>query len=294
MDILSNMKQSHFFSASEQAVIDYIFSHPSDIQSATVKELAHSTFTSPSTVIRLYQKLGCKNYSDFKVQIAAAMAQKEPAPQIDANFPFSENSSFGEITENLDSLCCDSIHETLTLIEKDQHLYEKAIELLYGTDQITIYGVGTNQSLAYDFQLNLLRINKKVSIPSNHQELMISAAYSKPSDAAIVISYTGETSETIEYCRLLHQSRTPVICITNIGNNTISDLSDVALKIVSKEKMFSKIGIFSSKYSIMLILDILYSGIFQKNYHDNINLLISKRKISTNFRSNVPPLKEDI
>ena len=57
-----------------------------------------------------------------------------------------------------------------------------------------------------------------------------------------------------------------------MGSNSISDLSHLSLDIVSREKVFSKIGLFSSKYSILMVLDLLYSGIYRENYEENQRL----------------------
>jgi DNA-binding MurR/RpiR family transcriptional regulator len=280
VDILGKIKQPHFFSNSEQGTIDFILNNPDFLKKATVKELATATFTSPSTIVRLCQKLGCKNYSDFKMQFVSSLENRNyTQAHIDANFPFDKNNTF------LGSLCCEAINETLSLI--DGYMYEKAIDLIYTADCIDIYGVGVNQSIAHDFKMNLMRINKKVNIAHDNQQLTVSAAYSNKKHASLIISYTGETAETIKYCKILKQTGSPMICITNIGNNTISDLCDISLKMVTREKMFSKIGIFSSKFSIMLILDILYSGIFSKNYDENVNLTIQKRKITSALKSNM-------
>ena len=95
MDILSNMKLSHFFSGSEQAVINYIFNHPEDIEYLSIRKLSEYTFTSTSTIIRLYRKLGCKNYSDFKIQLCSALQNNvHQNINIDANFPFKKNDTF--------------------------------------------------------------------------------------------------------------------------------------------------------------------------------------------------------
>jgi DNA-binding MurR/RpiR family transcriptional regulator len=211
--------------------------------------------------------------------------RKYTQAHIDANFPFDKNNTFLEIANNIGLLCCDAINETLSLI--DEYRYERAIDLMYNADCIDIYGVGINQSIAHDFKMNLMRINKIVNIALDHQQLTVSAAYSNKKHASLIISYTGETAETVKFCKILKQTGSPMICITNIGNNTISDLCDISLKMVTREKMFSKIGIFSSKFSIMLILDVLYSGIFSKNYDENVSLTIQKRKITTALKSNM-------
>lgn len=291
MDILGKMKQPHFFSNSEQAIITYIMEHSEAFKKATVKELAHISYTSSSTVIRLYQKLGYQNYSDFKLDFFSALESQSIAHiPIDANFPFTKDDGFSTIVKNMGILSVNAIDETLSLI--DETLYQNVIKLLDNADFIDIYGVGTNQNLAFDFKMNMLRINKLVNIPYDHQQLVINAASSNPKHVSLIISYTGETHETIEYCRYLKTTGSPMICITNMGNNTISDLCDISLKIVSREKMFSKIGTFSSKVSIMMILDILYSGVFILNYDENLDMIIKKRKATTSFRSTFPSLSE--
>lgn len=294
MDILSNMKLSHFFSGSEQAVINYIFNHPEDIEYLSIRKLSEYTFTSTSTIIRLYRKLGCKNYSEFKIQLCSALQNNAHQNiNIDANFPFKKNDTFLETNHNLGLLISNSINETMALIEKNEEIYKKCIDILYNAEVIDFYGVATNLSLAFDFKLSLMRINHKVNVPISYQEQILSAAYSSPKHVSIIISYTGETTETLKCCKLLKKTGSKMICITNTGNTSISDLCDYSLHIVSKEKMFSKIGMFSSKYSIMVILDILYSGIFQKNYDDNIKLTIEKRMLTTPFRSKVGSLIEE-
>lgn len=291
MNIITKMKQSHYFSASEQSIIDYLLKNPEEIRPLTTKQLADRCYSSSSTVVRLCRKLDCKGYNDFKILFLSEIEKTNKAiTTIDANYPFQKNASLPEVCNSLKNLYADAIFETTSLI--DYESYKKAASILYKAKYIDIYGAATNQSLAYDFKMNMLRINHKVNIPMSHQELVVNAAYSTPEHASIVISYTGETPETLEYCKLLKATGSPMICITSLDNNSISDYCDISLKIVSKEKMFSKIGMFSSKISIMLILDILYSNIFLIDYDENIKLTQEKRKITTPFRASAPFLEE--
>lgn len=291
MNIITKMKQSHYFSSSEQAIINYLLENPEEIRPLTTKQLADRCYSSSSTVVRLCRKLDCKGYNDFKILFLSEIEKtNKDITTIDPNYPFQKNAALQEICDNLKNLYADTILETASLV--DHSNYTKAVSLLYNAKCIDIYGAATNQSLAYDFKMNMLRINHKVNVPMSHQELVINAAYSNPDHTSIIISYTGETSETLEYCKLLKNTGSPMICITSIDNNSISDFCDISLKIVSKEKMFSKIGMFSSKISIMLILDILYSSIFSIDYDKNVKLTLEKRKITTPFRASAPFLSE--
>lgn len=293
MDIINKMNQSHFFSNSENSIIHFLLENPDFVKEATTKDIAKETFTSSSTVVRLAQKLGFQGYNDFRMEfLASSRLSNTSLIAVDANFPFNKEDSIREIANNLTQLTTDAINETNSFLAIDK--MEEAVELLAGADFIDIYCAGANQHLAYNFMLDMRRLDKEVSLSENHQELKIRATSSNPQRVSLVISYTGETKEVVEYCQILKNTGSPMICITSVGNNTISDLCDLTLNIVSREKMFSKIGTFSSRVSILLILDILYAGIFAQNYDENIEKTIQRKIKITNFRSKISPLLEDV
>ncbi|WP_143091120.1 MurR/RpiR family transcriptional regulator [Trichococcus pasteurii] len=293
LNIISRMNQSHFFSNAENSIIHFLLENPDDLKNATTKDLATKTFTSPSTIVRLAQKLGFQGYNDFKIEFLAAVQQIDsPLVSIDANFPFKKADGITEISSNLSQLFVDAVKETNSLVDEDT--YNQAINLLDQATFIDIYGVGSNQHLAYNFTLDMRRINKEVTTSTSQQEQLIKAATSNKDRVALIISYTGETKDILEICQLLKASETPMICISSVGNNSISDLCDITLNIVTWEKMFSKISTFSSSVSTLLVLDILYAGLFARNYDQNKERLLQVKANTTGFRSRIQPLIEDV
>ena len=65
---------------------------------------------------------------------------------------------------------------------------------------------------------------------------------------------------------------------TSIGDNTLSKHADCTLRVATREKLYSKIGSFSSTGSITFLLDILYSCVFSKNYQKNLEYKINISK----------------
>lgn len=293
LNLISRMNQSHFFSNSENNIIRFLLENPDEIKNATTKELAAKTFTSPSTIVRLAQKLGFQGYNDFKIEFLAAVQQIDsPLVSIDANFSFKKADGISEISSNLSQLFVDAIKETNSLVAEDK--YEKVVDLLDQATFIDIYGVGSNQHLAYNFSFDMRRINKEVTTSASHQEQLIKAATSNKDRVALIISYTGETKGLLEICQLLKDTETAMICISSVGNNSISDLCDITLNIVTWEKMFSKISTFSSSVSTLLVLDILYAALFARNYDKNKERLLQVKANTTGFRSKIQPLIEDV
>ncbi len=59
-------------------------------------------------------------------------------------------------------------------------------------------------------------------------------------------------------------------------------MADVTLNITTREKSFSKIAGFSSLTSINLILDILYSCLFNLNYKVNVAKQVETNRVIDN------------
>lgn len=64
----------------------------------------------------------------------------------------------------------------------------------------------------------------------------------------------------------LKKKNVPIIAITSIGENSLTRLADIVLRVTTREKSYSKIGAYSSLESISLILDVLYSCFFTTAY----------------------------
>ena len=121
-----------------------------------------------------------------------------------------------------------------------------------------------------EFVFKLNRIHKKAYIHPIQDNLFHDAAMSSPDECAICISYSGESSNIVKTARILKENNCPIIAITSIGNNSLSDLATVTLRVTTREKSFSKIAGFSSLESISIVLNTLYACLFSLNYHDNL------------------------
>lgn len=109
-----------------------------------------------------------------------------------------------------------------------------------------------------------------------------------------MISYSGESTTVINHAKLLKEKKIPIIAITSLGDNHLKEYADIILHITTREKQYSKIGNFSSEYSIQYLLDLLYTGFFALNYDQNLDNKIQLSKTIEKCRhpqSNI--IKED-
>ncbi|MBU3107497.1 MurR/RpiR family transcriptional regulator [Clostridium gasigenes] len=278
--IISNKLESmKSLSKSEEVLAQYILNQKENIEKLSTKDLANATYTSPSTVIRLSQKLGFSGWTELKEKYLEELQYlNRHFSNIDSNFPFQSHDTLMNVASKIGHLACESIEDTLSLLRNDE--LNKAVTLLDKAQIINVFGISNSLLMAYDFKHKMLRINRHVEIMNLPEEQAFVASNSSPNHCAILISYSGEVEETLKIAKILRKNKTPIIALTSIGENTLKNFADCAFSITSREKLYSKIATYSTNNSVHLILDILYSCLFKMNYDYNLEY---KTNISKNI-----------
>jgi len=277
--IISNKLESmESLSKSEEVLAQYILNQKENIEKLSTKDLANATYTSPSTVIRLSQKLGFSGWNELKEKYLEELQYlNQHFSNIDSNFPFESHDTLMNVASKIGHLACESIEDTLSLLKNED--LNKAVTLLDKAQIINVFGLSNSLLMAYDFKHKMIRINRHVDILSLPGEQAYVAANSSPNDCAILISYSGEIRESLQIAKILKKNKTPIISLTSIGENTLKSFADCTFSITSREKLYSKIATYSTNNSIHLILDILYSCLFKMNYDYNLEYKTNISKI---------------
>lgn len=268
MSILKKLEIGSHFSSSEKAIANYILKNTEEVLNLSTVELAKKTYTSPATIVRLCQKLNYKGYNDFKIDLSAnlqyVLSHQE---NINANFPFEKNTNISHIGNTLAKLYKESIDETFHILDQEQ--LRQSIILLDKAEVIDIYGVSGPLRMASDFQYKMFRIGKEVRIAPMINEQLFQAAMSNQQHCAILVSYSGETEEVINAAKILKLQKTPIIGITSVGDNQLSQYCQYILNVDSREQIYNKISTLGSTISIHFIFDILYTTIFARHYEES-------------------------
>lgn len=278
MDIIEKINHHlEDYTHSEKEIIKLILNNPEILQTATAKQLSEMAYTSASTVVRLCRKLGCKSYSEFKMNFIAQWEKKARATlYVDATIPFEKDDKIEDVLKQITELENIAIRETLSILNFDT--YNRVIKMLIDADCIEVFGFGGNVKLLYDFAYKMRSIHKTVIINIDHQEQMLSAITKHKNHCAILISYSGETKHTLKYAKLLKENGTPSISITSLKNNSLTALTDEHLYVATMEsKSYSntKIGSFTSNISIFTLMNYLYTGVFLQDYDKNYQRLLN-------------------
>ena len=105
-------------------------------------------------------------------------------------------------------------------------------------------------------------------------------------DAAVIISYSGETNEILDVARLCKQVGATIISITRYSNNTLSDIADVKLKTTSIGNSIRSVA-SGAQIAQLNMIDILYSAVAMDNYDELIKFYSLTDEIINKSKKNI-------
>lgn len=279
------------FTPSEQQVIHFLSENIERIHDFSIRAAAKACYTYPSTLVRVAKKLGFGGWCELKeAYLAEVRYINTNFKHVDANFPFKSKDSFMTIASKLSVLATETIEDTLTLLHHDA-LY-KAVNMLENASEIKIFARNHNNIIAQEFSLRMNRIGQYTSVCKLDGEQLFEAANARKNSCALFITYSGESLRLEKTAAILKEKGIPILLITSIGNNSLSDYADCLLYITTREKLYSKISDFSVMTSINHLLNTLYSCIFAQNYQKNYEHLLNVSLTADGRKSNVEIIKE--
>ena len=275
--LLKERMENTRFSNNERVIIDYLLEKQELIKDYSTTMIAKETYTSPSSLIRISKKLGFCGWNEFKAAfLDEVLYLKSHFHSLDPNIPFTKQDKMMDIAAKLTQLHIESANDTFSLLRPGS--LQTATRILKRSSEVHIFAVGNLNYIGEEFVYKLNRIHKKASINPTHDMMYHDSAMMASDECALCISYSGETPSLLKTAQYLKKHHVPVIAITSIGENSLSQCADVTLRITTREKSYSKIAGFTSLNSISLVLDILYSCLFSLDYQANLDYKISIAK----------------
>ncbi|TGY66757.1 MurR/RpiR family transcriptional regulator [Dubosiella muris] len=292
MLIKEKLKHSKF-SDSQRIVVDYMLKAGPKIRNKTVRQIAKETYTSSATLIRIAHKLDFTGWEELKRAFIEEQDYLSSHFQnVNANVPFEKDDSSMTIANRIAVLEKEAIDDTLALI--DWGAIEQAAAIVDDCPVVNIVAMNNTIAQAEEFMYKMGRIQKRVIVQPPSGEGLYNGTILDPASCMIVISYTGETSNFIRWIRFAKESHVPVIAITSLGDNTISKLADLTLRICTREKLYSKISWYASEASISYLLNVLYSLVFARHYDQNFAAKVERsKKIEKGRKSSISIINEE-
>lgn len=252
------------------ALARFMVDNAHKLDTLTTRQIAQLSATSPATVVRFCKELGFEGFTDFRTSYDKELSYIEREhTEVNANRPFEAMDSPMRVASSIASLHEDAVQDTLALLNHDT--LRDARDLVLDASTVHVFSAGTAMNLAESFRERMLKIGRFVSVPSNLNYQLYEADTLVPRSLAIIISYSGETASMLQIAKTCKKQGTPILALTSYGENSLSHYASCCMYMATRESIFASIGNFSTLTSVNLLLDILYSLVFQKDYKGNLS-----------------------
>ena len=254
---LSRLRESRdSMSATEQAASDYLLSHQGEAMELSIYQLAEKTFASPSTVIRMCQRIGFAGYKEFRQAVTCEVAVRR-MNQGQERREITRSDSLDEIVDKVTYKNIMSLQDAKDLIDTDT--LRTCVELLNEARTVLLFGLGASACAVRDLNLKLLRLNKPCVINGDWHTQLLQAKNATDQDMAIVVSCSGETAEVVQCAKALRENRTPIVAITRQKPSPVAELVDYNLY-TTDDGAASETETMSARMSQLNMVDILFAA----------------------------------
>lgn len=218
---------------------NYISKHKKECEKLAIDQLAYKCNVSRTTILRFAKKISLKGYSELKLYLKL------------------ENQQAKESTNEIEMVCDTYFNVVRSIKEKDcTEIFEK----MDSARNIYVYGVGMVQSsIKKELKRIFMSGGKILYDLSGYKESEFSLNTATSEDLFIIISVSGENQFIIDFASKLKVRNIPIISITRLKENTLSQISDYNLYISSVT--FSKPingTMYESVTSYFILIEILF------------------------------------
>lgn len=261
--------ESKKMSPNEKIVANFILEQPTSFLNMNARQIAKTCFVSVATIYRLCERLNLGGLADLKLKVSSSL---ESYLQSDANFdydfPIKQNHSPRQIGNQLEIDYQKTVETTLNLFDEKE--IRKIVKALDKAEMIDIYTSAGNIYFAQNFMFQMSEIGKNVNVPIEEYHQRLTAASSNQKHIAIIISFGGRGLLVENLAKVLAENQTPIIFVSSFEFKMKEVKTDYNLYMSPHENHYKKISSFSTRLSLLYLLDVIYTCYFELDYQNNI------------------------
>ncbi|QBI19155.1 MurR/RpiR family transcriptional regulator [Egibacter rhizosphaerae] len=254
----------------EQRVADQLLADPAAASQRSITDLAGECGASETTIVRFCRRVGFDGYRRFRLALAAAAAQGTHPTDRDLGSDIGRDDPLRTVVKKVGASEVRAVEDTVAQL--DTGTLEAVVAALVAAPRLEVFGVGASGLVAEDLQQKLHRIGRAAFVSRDPHAALTSAALLEPGDAAIGISHTGKTRDTIDPLRVAAQHGATTIAITNASRAPLARAAAHVLTTAAVETTFRS-GAMSSRIAQLVVVDSLFVGVAQHTYEDTLAAL---------------------
>lgn len=202
-------KNYHSLNENDLYIWQYISAHRKECEKLSIDDLASRCHVSRTTIMRFAQRLGLKGYTELKVYLRI------------------DNQLYKNKQTGLELVYKTYLNYMNEIKEKNLN---HVIELIRQSRNAYVYGTGSIQNnVAAELKRSFLEVGKLFFTIQSMNETYAFVNMIDSFDVMIMISYSGENTQIIDFAKKLKAKSVPIIAITATKDNTLSHIADESL-----------------------------------------------------------------
>ena len=247
-DALPNLK------GATRKVAQFVLHVPQETINLSITEMASRVGVSEASIVRFAQSLGFSGFHALKIRLAEdivspmSIVHEDLMPDDDPDVAVQKAMMVG----------LRSLEDTVSIL--DMSVLEAAITAICNSGRIVLFASGNSIPIAMDLDFRLTKIGlfSRFSIDPTMQEMY--AALTSRDHAAVGISHTGSSKDTVHCLELAREHGATTICITNHSDSPLTRHSDFSLFTATRVSHFREERLNSS-LAMLALTEALHVGI---------------------------------
>ena len=214
--LLSRVESAFELPSALARIAQYILENAEEVVHLSQSELGARAKSSQASVYRLSQELGFNGFSEFKLALAGELAVVRASNPPDA----------GDAPDAYDLVAagmCESITDTRDLL--DPQALAKIASRLLDSESVLIFGAGISAVAAELFFYRLRRAGAN-AMATRDPRLMLDMTVPRPSMAALAISQSGVSPDSVEFLRICKERRAFTVAVTCHAQSPLGQVAD--------------------------------------------------------------------
>jgi DNA-binding MurR/RpiR family transcriptional regulator len=261
-NVLTEIKNNYnSFTKSGRKIADYVLNNVHQVLFMSITDLADACNVGDTSVFRFCRTLKLKGYQEFKMLLSLGLDSPNGSAKSEYGILNVAGGKDASLIERVYAVNVAALSQTMSTIRTED--LNKAVDILVDAEAIHFFGVGSSLYSALEAMSRFLRITPKVHCYEDSHMQSMAASMMGKNHAAIVISYSGATKDSLNCAQLAKTNGASVIAITRHLKSPLTAYADVILQCGTNEDPMQG-GAISTKISQLFIIDLLYTEYYSR------------------------------
>ncbi|MCD7949928.1 MAG: hypothetical protein LUG12_06700 [Erysipelotrichaceae bacterium] len=259
--IIEKLLEGTNLTETEKQIAKYLLDESNPIDHITSNELACKSYTSQSSVVRLYKKLGISSYREFIMILAMERKEYFKLQDLFKNDINDNFRSYDSIMMTLTKMYDKTI--TNTKLKLNRNTITRICNRIINTNTIDIYASGYGEAIGLRLQSSLLYLGKHCTFNCHTNQIYFNQLNDTKNHMAILISMSDDQS-MLDIGQILRDYHIYSIVLSDSNESELSKLCQDTLiydktTISTPLQLDAITAMISIEYIVLFLLSLIYA-----------------------------------